>query len=198
MCIYIATIISDLFNMYTYLQVFCDSLLLGIQLFFNSYGQVATDLIVKELLGFLDVVEPVVLGQAKQFIPVDGTETIELNATCLGQEPYRAGLHDVLSFHASTHPVDDADVIAEARPQELALLVQAEPVDVENFGHLSTGLVQVQPVLQVVAKVVAHEGSHGHGVVHYLLAWKETTERTMISNGSKIWYNVVLHITSEK
>ena len=50
------------------------------------------------------------------------------------------------------------------------LLIEAEPVDVEDLGHVSSRLVHVEPVLQVRAEVVAHEGAHRHRVVHDLFA----------------------------
>ena len=56
------------------------------------------------------------------------------------------------------------------RPHESTVRSSAEPVDHENLGQLQAGLAsEGQPVGQVVAKVVAEEGSHGEGVVHHLL-----------------------------
>ena len=78
----------------------------------------------------------------------------------------------VLSVTALKHPVDHPDVLTESRPQELALLVESEPVDVEHFGHVTPGLLQVQPMLQVLPEVVAHERTHCHRVVHDDFSWK--------------------------
>ena len=60
-------------------------------------------------------------------------------------------------------PLQHAQVVAVARPQELAVLVPAEPVDVEDARQLSAGL-RTQPVRPVVAEVVAAEGLHRHRV----------------------------------
>ena len=46
-----------------------------------------------------------------------------------------------------------------------AVVIGAEPVDVEDFrGIVAELLAHVQPMLPVVAHVVAAEGPHGHGV----------------------------------
>ena len=42
----------------------------------------------------------------------------------------------LLAFQSSEDPVDDSNVLSEARPQELAVLVTTEPVHVVDLGHL--------------------------------------------------------------
>src|SRR3954452_19014096 len=71
-----------------------------------------------------------------------------------------------LAVAAAEDPLQDTGVLAEAGPQELALVVLAEPVDVEDLRQL-VGVAlgaDVQPVLEVVGHVVAAEGQHGEGV----------------------------------
>ena len=41
------------------------------------------------------------------------------------------------SIAAFQNPVENADVFAEAGPQEFAVFVHAEPVHVEDLGHLA-------------------------------------------------------------
>src|SRR3546814_19146701 len=54
---------------------------------------------------------------------------------------------------------------SEARPQERAVLAPAEPVDPEQLGQLGAVLLaDLEPVLHVVAGVVADEWQHGEGV----------------------------------
>ena len=56
-------------------------------------------------------------------------------------------------------------------PEELALVIHSEPVDMKNRRHLCLGLLRpTQPVLQVPAKVVAKEWPHGKGIPHDHLA----------------------------
>ena len=67
-------------------------------------------------------------------------------------------------------PLQHADVLAEAGPDELARRVLAEPVDVEQLRQLlRVGLLaDLQPVPEVVAHVVAAERQHREGVVAQL------------------------------
>ena len=69
-----------------------------------------------------------------------------------------------LTAAASEDPLDDPQVLAVARPEELALLVGAEPVDVENLRPLLHAAAHFQPVLEIVAHVIAAEGQHGHRI----------------------------------
>ena len=61
-------------------------------------------------------------------------------------------------------PAQHAQVVAESRPQELAVLVLAEPVDVEDLRQSSRPAFEPQPVRQVVGEVVAAERLHRHRV----------------------------------
>ena len=56
--------------------------------------------------------------------------------TFLGQKA-NGSLHgNILSLAAAEDPVDDADVVTKTRPQELAALIRAEPVDMKDLGEL--------------------------------------------------------------
>ena len=150
-------------------------LLLFIQFIEDDAGKIAAGLVNEELLCLLNVLSPVVLGHAEQLLLADPTQSLGTDRPRLGQEPDWARLGNVLVVDSPTDPVDDSHVLAEAWPQELALFVQAEPVDVEDLGHVSAGLVNVQPVLQVVTEVVAEEWPHRHWVMHDLLACTRKT-----------------------
>ena len=93
--------------------------------------------------------------------------------TFLRQQADGGGFCDLFTIHTPAHPVDDADVLPEARPEEFAVVVNTEPVDMKHLGHVAACLLEAQPVLQVVPEVVAKERTHGHRVVHDLLAWNE-------------------------
>src|ERR1700750_1124442 len=82
----------------------------------------------------------------------------------LGRQQPDRGL-DRLGFAlaAAEDPCQHAAVLAEAGPEELALVVFAEPVDVEDARQLGTlAPAELQPVGEVVAHVVAAEGQHRH------------------------------------
>ena len=70
-----------------------------------------------------------------------------------------------LTEAALQDPLQHPQVVAEAGPDEVPLVVGAEPVDVEDPGGLVPQLLtHVQPVLPVVGHVIAAEGEHGHGI----------------------------------
>ncbi len=68
------------------------------------------------------------------------------------------------TFATLDDPLQYAQVFAEARPQEFAVVVLAEPVDVENLGQVLGALGEGQPVCPVVGEVVATERLHRHRV----------------------------------
>src|SRR6266516_4071027 len=67
-------------------------------------------------------------------------------------------------------PLQDPDVLAVARPQELAVLILSEPVDVEDARQLAgaRGAADLQPVSEVVAHVVTTERQHREGIMTQL------------------------------
>ena len=67
-------------------------------------------------------------------------------------------------MHAVDDPLQHAHVLAEAGPEELAVLVAAEPVDVEDPRRVLQAAAEVEPVVEVVAHVVAAERQHGERV----------------------------------
>src|SRR4051812_49892738 len=64
---------------------------------------------------------------------------------------------DGATVDAVDNPFEDAKVIAEARPEKLAILATAEPVDVEHPRRARQPSAEFQPVIEVVAHVVAAE-----------------------------------------
>ena len=72
-----------------------------------------------------------------------------------------------LAVAAPEDPLEDADVLAEAGPDELAVVVLAEPVDDEDLRQLRRvrcSRADLQPVGEVVGHVVAAERQHRHRV----------------------------------
>ena len=65
-------------------------------------------------------------------------------------------------------PLNDPNVLPEARPEQAAVPTTPEPVDHEDGRGTGQPLAHAHPVAQVVPKVVAKEGAHGEGVVHHL------------------------------
>ena len=62
------------------------------------------------------------------------------------------------------NPLQHAQVVAEAGPEELAAFVGAEPVHAEDPRRLRQRRADVEPVREVVAHVVAAERQHRHGI----------------------------------
>ena len=72
------------------------------------------------------------------------------------------GAHPAMD--AVDDPLEDAHVLCVAGPEEAAVLVLAEPVDVEDARGDGERALHFDPVAEVVSHVVAAEGQHGHGV----------------------------------
>ena len=71
-----------------------------------------------------------------------------------------------LALAALDDPVEDTHIVAEARPDEVAVLVLLEPVNVEDLRSLVTeDLAHFEPVSPVVTNIVADEGLHSHRIV---------------------------------
>ena len=68
----------------------------------------------------------------------------------------------------STIHLQHAHVLAEARPEELAALVLAEPVDAEDARRVRDLAAELQPVVEVVGHVVAAERQHRERVAPHL------------------------------
>lgn len=56
--------------------------------------------------------------------------------TLLGQEAYGGWDSNVLPVTAPQDPVQHTNVLPKSRPQELTMLVQTEPVHMEDLWHL--------------------------------------------------------------
>src|SRR5262245_25627633 len=66
------------------------------------------------------------------------------------------------------YPFQHAHVLAIARPQEVAVLILAEPVDAEDPRWVWDAAPKLEPVVEVVGHVVAAERQHREGVAPYL------------------------------
>mmetsp|Transcript_878 Transcript_878/g.2015 ORF Transcript_878/g.2015 Transcript_878/m.2015 type:complete len:634 (+) Transcript_878:965-2866(+) len=117
----------------------------------------------------------------------DGVELLGAERQPLPVQVAVVGRHaeDVLvttagAFEAVQHPLEHAHVLAVAGPDEFAVRALAEPVDAVDGRQLGPCPfrsclqlgAQVQPVLEIVGHVVAHEGQHRERVAahHALLA----------------------------
>ena len=80
------------------------------------------------------------------------------------------------AFNAVNHPLEHAHVLAIARPDEFAVRAFSEPVGAKDAGQRrarrSNFFAHVQPMLEVIAHVVAGKGNHGKRIAahHALLA----------------------------
>ena len=68
---------------------------------------------------------------------------------------------------AIEHPGEHSQVLAEARPEELAGRILPEPVDVEDARRMLELGADVEPVRPVIAEVVAAERLHRHRVASH-------------------------------
>ena len=72
-----------------------------------------------------------------------------------------------LAVDTLADPLENAAVVAEARPHEAAIFALAEPVhevDLRKLGRIGGGALHLEPVLEVVGNVVAEERKHRHRV----------------------------------
>ena len=93
-----------------------------------------------------------------------------MSSASLGRDVADRGLLGrSLAVDALDDPLQHPAVLAEARPQEAAVLVTTEPVDVEDARQLRgvVLLANSDPVVEVVAGVVADERQHRHRVAAY-------------------------------
>ena len=83
----------------------------------------------------------------------------------LGRDESDGRIHGLaLPFAALHHPLEHADVVPVAGPEELAVLTGTEPVHAEDLRRHGDPLPHLQPVAEVVAHVVAGEREHRHRV----------------------------------
>src|SRR5215210_1067559 len=106
-------------------------------------------------------VHPQQLGQ----LLVGGGEPVRVEGTRGRKQPDRR-LHRLrLSVAAAEDPLEHAAVLAEARPEEVARVVLAKPVHVEDpRQRVPAPLPDRQPVPEVVGHVIAAEGQHRHRI----------------------------------
>ena len=62
------------------------------------------------------------------------------------------------------NPLKNAHIFAEAGPDEITLVIFAEPVDVEDSRSFGQLLAHIEPVAEVCTHVIAAERQHGHGI----------------------------------
>lgn len=137
-------------------------------------GQVVIHLRGEVLPHIFHLLLPESLIQGEQLIQVHLLlQALKVQGVTAGQVAHGGGHGTGLAVDPPEHPVQNADVVTETRPEEAGGGALAEPVDMEDLGELGAGTVShAQPVREVVAKVVAKEGAHGEGVVHDYFAWR--------------------------
>lgn len=151
------------------------SLLQELQLPGHLVGQVVVHLCGEVLPHVLHFLLPELLIQGEELVQVHVLlQALEVQGVAAGQVAHGRGHGAGLAVHSPEHPVQHADVVAEAGPEESGGGALAEPVDVKDLGELGAGAVgHAQPVREVLSEVVAEEGTHGEGVVHDHLACRK-------------------------
>src|SRR4051812_6279417 len=138
-----------------------------LQLVPHGAGQLVAELL--EPLGDLrDLLAPLVLVDGEGLVDLLGghVQTRDVERVRRGDVPDRGLLRRGGALEALDDPLEHPAVLAEARPQEAAVLVAAEPVHVEDARQLDgvVLLAGLHPVAEVVAGVVADERQHGERV----------------------------------
>src|SRR5690606_35276763 len=94
---------------------------------------------------------PAFRHDSEQLMKVNVFQTVAVYPVRIRQQSNRAFHCLRLALDAADDPLQHAHVLAEARPHEAAVVVLAEPVDVEDPGQLRAWLVEREPVVEVVA-----------------------------------------------
>src|SRR3954452_24867724 len=63
-----------------------------------------------------------------------------------------------------SNPLEYAHVLAKARPQEIAALIFAKPIHVENARRYGERALHREPMAEVVTHVISAEGQHRHRI----------------------------------
>ena len=143
-----------------------DAVLESLQLSQDEVGQLAGQLLVKVGLHLLHFRLQVSLGEIKQVVDIDVAQSTNVDRAGLWNAP-KSRIHgNVLTVAPMQDPIEYADVFAKAGPDEVALVVDTEPVDVEDLWQLDAGSVlELAPVIHVAAHVVAEKWPHGKRII---------------------------------
>src|SRR6185312_6258754 len=120
----------------------------------------------KKLFVAHNLVSPLAAIDGLQFVKgfAREVESLPVDIVVVGRPADGSLLAQSAAMDAVDDPLEDAHVLAEAGPEELALAVFAEPVDVKDAWSSGEIALHAQPVTEVVAHVVAAEGEHGHWI----------------------------------
>src|SRR5262245_57898185 len=121
---------------------------------------------VEELLLAAQRVAPAVDVDLEELLALCRSESrpLEIERAARGNHP-DGRFHSVrLAPAAGDDPLQDAQVLAEAGPEELSVSAAQEPVHAEDARGLGELRAHFEPVPEVVAHVVAAERQHGEGV----------------------------------
>ena len=130
--------------------------------------QILIDLLVKILVDGVNLVLPEFFGQTEEFLHVYWfLKTLKIECVLLRHKPDWCALGNVLPITSADDPVQHSCILPKTRPDKLVLSILAEPVHMEDLRQIHVcPLSKVQPMLQVVSKVVAKERPHGKWIMH--------------------------------
>lgn len=138
----------------------------------NFIGRRVVDILVEVVFNLGNLVAPKLLVQMEQLVQIllGYVETPDVYALVRWHEANWGFARDrfvVIIVGAVEYPLEYANVLAKTGPQELALAVlgASKPIDVKYFRHSAVGSMQAEPVLAVVAKVVAEKRPHRKRIV---------------------------------
>lgn len=148
-----------------YWQLAFDALKESVALVRDCLWQFVADLIEELLLGG-KLFSPLVFVERHDFVEVflREVETFSVEVCPVRHGAYECLCAAYLTGCTVDDPFEHACVLAKSRPEPLAVVGLAEPVDVEDCWWVLGLGCNVEPVLEVVADVVADEWKHRHGV----------------------------------
>ncbi len=103
-----------------------------------------------------------------ELLPIEPVESADIEVVKNRHPAKRCFFSHCTAGTAIDDPLEHAHVLAISRPRELAVLVLAEPVYVENFRQVLDFLAHSHPVIEVLPHIVSGKRQHGHGIASNL------------------------------
>src|SRR6516165_5509792 len=121
---------------------------------------------IEKLFRFGQLRLPVFVIDLEQFIDafMVNLEAGEIEIVHAGQPTDRRSHGAAASFATIQNPFQHTHVLAEPGPEEISVYAFAEPIHAENGRRIGQPSPDVDPMLEIIADVVAAERQHGHRI----------------------------------
>ena len=133
---------------------------------FEFRGDGVADLGV-ETFDVFNVVEPrrtVDLKQILYRVGRDAVKSLYVDVLGVRNVTYRRAYRADLILATLDYPEQNSEVVAVTRPDEVALVVGSEPVDVENLRRIRYDFAHIEPMFEIFAHIVTDERTHRHRI----------------------------------